>query len=72
MLEQERPANGRSEPLVQLVQRLRRVASQLAVPAEVTQTRTLTRTLRSFRLADNAKSNKNRQRAKLVTALVMP
>jgi hypothetical protein len=56
MLEQERPANGRSEPLVQLVQRLRRVASQLAAPAEVI----LTRTLWRFRLADNAKSNKNR------------
>jgi hypothetical protein len=56
MLEQERSAKGRSEQLVQLVQRLRRVASQLAAPAEVI----LTRTLRRFRLADNAKSNKNR------------
>ena len=55
MLAQERPANGRSEPLVQLVQRLRRVASQLAAPEVI-----LTRTLWRFRLADNAKSNKNR------------
>ncbi len=57
MLEQERPANGRSELLVQLVQRLRRVASQ-SPPREVIPTRTLTRTLRSFRLADTESMNR--------------